>query len=91
MRNNERNPWFHEFWELHFDCKFSDGAVIQKCDGKNCKNPTYENILKKEDLETGKMEKICTGYEVIGVNSRKYLNIYHHLVSSMELFVIRKS
>ena len=25
--NNERNPWFPEFWEEHFQCKWGNASV----------------------------------------------------------------
>ena len=31
--NNRKNPWFRKFWELHFDCTFSDMNETQKCTG----------------------------------------------------------
>lgn len=56
VENNERNPWFVEFWEAHFECKYPNSSITpfnkkfkRACTGKEklSKNNTdFEDQLQ---------------------------------------------
>lgn len=41
VENNKRNPWFVEFWEAHFECKYPNSSLTPF--NRKFKNPCTKN------------------------------------------------
>lgn len=66
VNTNKRNPWFKEFWEDYFDCKFEEATKdVVKCDDKSCNSPDYKKLIENKERYQKTLKKSCTGYEVI--------------------------
>ncbi|XP_018791861.1 PREDICTED: metabotropic glutamate receptor 2-like isoform X2 [Bactrocera latifrons] len=50
VENNQRNPWFVEFWEDHFQCRYP-GSLSTPYNNYNSTCTTHERLSKDTDFE----------------------------------------